>query len=352
MLNDVFAFSLATPMASHKSNKVLIAPLDWGIGHAARCVPIIKEQLALGNEVILASNGRSAAFLKHYFPSLILRTDIPDYRITYPSSGSMVWHFAKDAKRILNVIKAEGKWLDKFIDEEKITHVISDNRYGLSSERISSTFITHQLNIHGAGGVQPLLRFWLKKYISRFDECLVPDYQGEENLSGSLSHGSSYLKNVRYTGPQSRFSSSPLLWRGVRGEVQFDYLAIISGPEPQRSLLQLRLLQTLKELKKPAAMLCGLPEGMNEKKDENVLLISHADDERFVQLINESKHIICRSGYSTLMDLQALNRKALLIPTPGQTEQEYLAQRFKERFGFGVLKQKEITAQNILKEVR
>lgn len=333
-------------LQSHRE-KILIAPLDWGIGHAARCVPIIKEQLALGNEVILASNGKSAAFLKHCFPSLILRTDIPDYKITYPSSGSMVWHFAKDAKRILNVIKAEGKWLDNFIDEEKITHVISDNRYGLSSERIHSTFITHQLNIHGAGIAQPLLRHWLKKYISRFDECFVPDYEGEENLSGSLSHGHSYLKNVRFIGPQSRFSTT-----SSSNSFRFDYLVIISGPEPQRSLLHKRLLQILKELKKPAVMLCGLPDGMNEKQDENVLLISHADDERFVQLINQSKHIICRSGYSTLMDLHALKRKALLIPTPGQTEQEYLAQRFKERFGFGVLKQKDITAQNILKEVR
>lgn len=319
--------------------------MDWGIGHAARCVPIIKEQLALGHEVILASNGRSASFLKHYFPALTLRTDIPDYKITYPSSGNMVWHFAKDARRILSVIKAEGKWLDKFIDEEMITHVISDNRYGLSSKRIQSTFITHQLNIHVARITQPLLRFWLKKYISCFDECLVPDYEGEENLSGNLSHGYSYLKNVRFIGPQSRFSIAP-----SRNSFQFDYLAIISGPEPQRSLLQLRLLQTLKELKKPAVMLCGLPEGMNEKQDENVLLISHADDERFVKLVNASKHIICRSGYSTLMDLHVLNLKALLIPTPGQTEQEYLAQRFKERFGFGVLKQKDVNSQNILDE--
>jgi len=298
-------------------------------------------------EEVPLSNGRSAAFLKHYFPSLILRTDIPDYNITYPSSGSMVWHFAKDAKRILSVIKAERKWLDKFIDEEKITHVFSDNRYGLSSERIHSIFITHQLSIHGVGVVQPLIRFWLKKYISRFDECLVPDYEGEENLSGSLSHGYSYLNNVRFIGPQSRFSAE-----SSSRSFQFDYLAIISGPEPQRSLLQKSLLQVLKELKKPAAMLCGLPNGINEIRDDNVLLISHANDERFVQLINQSKHIICRSGYSTLMDLHALKRKALLIPTPGQTEQEYLAQRFKERFGFGVLKQKDITAQNILKEVR
>ncbi len=332
-------------MATRKTNKVLIAPLDWGIGHAARCVPIIKEQLKLGNEVILASNGRSAAFLRSYFPSLLLRTDIPDYNITYPSSGNMVWHFAKDAQRILSVIKAEGKWLDNFIDEENITHVISDNRYGLSSKRIHSAFITHQLNIRGAGIAQPLLRFWLKKYISRFDECLVPDYEGEESLSGSLSHGYSYLNNVRYIGPQSRFSTT-----SFGNNFRFDYLAIISGPEPQRSLLHRYLLQALKELKKPAAMLCGLPDGMNEKQDENVLLISHANDERFVQLVNDSKHIICRSGYSTLMDLHALNRKALLIPTPGQTEQEYLAQRFKDRFGFGVLKQRDINSQNILDE--
>jgi len=334
-------------MSVNSINKVLIAPLDWGIGHAARCVPLIKQQLDKGNEVILASNGRSAAFLKNYFPSLQIRTDIPDYRITYPSSGKMVWHFSKDARRILSVIKAEEKWLDQFIDEEKITHVISDNRYGLFSKRIYSTFITHQLHIQGAGIAQPLLRFWLKKYVSRFNECLVPDYEGEENLTGKLSHGYSFLKNLRFVGPQSRFSEVISI-----SNVQYEYFAIISGPEPQRSLLHAKLLQAFKELNIPAAMLCGLPEGMNEEQDENVLLISHADDQRFIQLLNQSKHVVCRSGYSTLMDLLALKRKALLIPTPGQTEQEYLALRFKEQFGFGVLKQNDISAQNLLKGFR
>ncbi len=325
------------------SNRVLIAPLDWGIGHAARCVPLIQEQLAAGNEVILASNGRSAEFLRNYFSHLQLRTDIPDYNITYPISANMAWHFAKDAMRILNVIKAEGKWLDKIIDEEKITHVVSDNRYGLSSKKIHSTFITHQLNIHGAGIAQPLLRFWLKKYIARFDACLIPDFEGEDNLSGSLSHGYSYLKNVRFIGPQSRFS-----YAESSRDFQLEYLAIISGPEPQRTRLQQSLMILLKELKKPAAILCGLPEGMNERQDENVLLIPHTNDPRFVELVNTSKHIICRSGYSTLMDLYALRRKALLIPTPGQTEQEYLAQRFETCFGFGKLDQTKLSLTELL----
>lgn len=338
-------------MLKSSAEKVLIAPLDWGLGHATRCVPIIRKELKQGNEVILASNGNSVAFLKDYFPELTVRTDIPDYNIRYSASANMIWHFARDYRRILKVIKDENNWLNRIIDEEKITRVISDNRYGLSSKKVHSTFITHQLYIQSVAAVQPLLRYWLKKYISRFDDCMIPDYEGKENLSGKLSHGKSYLNHLRYIGPLSRFDNLAENLIPVGVETSYTFLGIISGPEPQRSILQEKILNALKESGEPSVLLCGLPDGKKESIEGNVRLISHADDEQFVRLLNVSQHVICRPGYSTLMDLHTLKKKALLIPTPGQTEQEYLTMRFEKHFGFKSLKQSEISLQNIQKKI-
>jgi uncharacterized protein (TIGR00661 family) len=325
-----------------KKEKVLIAPLDWGLGHATRCVPIIQSEVAKGHEVVLASNGRSADFLASYFPDLELLHDIPDYAITYPANGGMVSHFAKDAFRLLKVIKSENEWLKEKIEEYSFTHVISDNRYGLYSSLARCTLITHQLTIQCPWWSQPFTKLALKRYVERFDECWVPDYQGEKSLAGELSQSNAFGQ-LKYIGPQSRFKKAvPHI------EPTYDVLAIISGPEPLRSGLQNQLLQILKEIGKPAVMLCGLPNGASEMVDENVRIITHTSDEQFIDLVSRSKHIICRSGYSTLMDLHVMNRKALLISTPGQTEQEYLAHRFQQHFGFMSLNQSALTTENVL----
>lgn len=312
------------------------------MGHATRCVPIIQSELAKGHEVLLASNGRSADFLSGYFPHIEVWRDIPDYAVTYPADGNMAYHFAKDAWRILRVIKEEHEWLAKKIDEHAIQRVISDNRYGLSSSKACCTFITHQLHIQGPWWSRPWTKLALKYFIQGFDECWVPDYQGERSLAGELSQpiSSSVLK---YIGPLSRFKGAAAC-KPTDNEV----LVLISGPEPLRSCLQKQLLHVLKELGKPSVMLCGLPNGESEMVDGNVRILSHTSDEHFIDLVSRSRYIICRPGYSTLMDLHVLNRKALLIPTPGQTEQEYLAHRFQQCFGFTVLNQSSLTTDNVL----
>jgi uncharacterized protein (TIGR00661 family) len=325
-----------------KKRKVLIAPLDWGLGHATRCVPIIQSELEKGHEVVLASNGRSADFLASQFPKLELLNDIPDYAVTYPANGSMARHFAKDAFRLLKVIKSENEWLKKKIEEYAFTHVISDNRYGLYSSHAHCTLITHQLNIRGPWWSRPFTSLAMKRYVDRFDECWIPDYQGDKSLAGELSQSNSFA-HLKYIGPQSRFKNDvPCI------EPTYEVLAIISGPEPLRSVLQNQLLQVLKEIGKPSVMLCGLPNGAAEIIDGNVRMLSHAEDEEFVGLVARSRYIVCRSGYSTLMDLYVMNRKALLIPTPGQTEQEYLAHRFQQRFGFTTLSQSLLNTENVL----
>ncbi|MFN5621009.1 MAG: glycosyltransferase, partial [Flavobacteriales bacterium] len=299
---------------------IWVAPLDWGLGHATRCVPLINRLLAEGHHVYLASNGRSARWLANYFPKLEVHTDIPDYAVTYPISGSMQFHFLKESPRLLRVIRAEHDWLAQFAERHAIDEVYSDNRYGLYHERIPCFIITHQLFIRAPWYARRLLYWMTHHYIQRFDQCLVPDYEGAVNLSGELSHGRGVPQNVRYIGPQSRFSE-------VFAEENvpcYDVVALISGPEPTRSEFQRQLLHRLLGSQRSALMVCGTPDESFDRQEGNVRLVSHLPDAQLAGVLKSAGHIICRPGYSTIMDLHVLGCKAEFIPTPGQTEQEYL----------------------------
>lgn len=324
------------------AKKILIVPLDWGLGHATRCIPLIRQQLLAGHEVVLAANGASAALLQLHFPQLSFLPNLPAYDIQYPANGSMAWAMVRQIPSILRTIKAENNWLSEAIKSENIEEVISDNRYGLHNQNVHCTFVTHQLFIQAPSGAKPLLNALVRKYVARFDTCLIPDFDGAENLSGALAHGNTSLNHVHYIGPLSRFSEQK-----ANAELDKKYfaLAIISGPEPQRSILQQTITAIFNEWKRPCAVLCGQPQSESQSVKGSIDFFSHAEDAVFASLVHQSEHIICRSGYSTLMDLHALNRSALLIPTPGQTEQEYLAKYHELKGTHHYLPQKALSAE-------
>ena len=302
------------------AQKILVAPLDWGLGHSTRCVPIILQLINEGHEVILAANGVSAAFLRERFPELQLLTDIPAYDITYPDNGRMLWFFLKESGRLQSVIKAENRWLDKKIDELKIDQVYSDNRYGLYSEKVKCHFITHQLFLRAPFYLRRFANLRIKRYVKKYHSCLIPDYGGTQNLSGALSHASGIPKNVRFLGPLSRFTNTNT--ELSQTEFKYSFLAIISGPEPQRSILQEKMEAILKDIDRPSLIVCGQPHKQFEVSKGNLRIVSHLPDAALAEVILNSKTIICRAGYSTIMDLHILKRMAVIIPTPGQTEQD------------------------------
>ncbi len=305
-----------------KSQKILVAPLDWGLGHSTRCVPIILQLLEEGHEVILAANGVSAAFLKSRFPHLTLLTDIPAYDITYPENGRMLWFFLRESGRLQSVIKEEHRWLDQKIDELGLDQVYSDNRYGLYSKKVKCQFITHQLFLRAPRLLRWIANIRIKQYIKKYDACLIPDYGGTQNLSGALSHASGLPANVRYIGPLSRFTVADIA--AFQSNYKYSFLAIISGPEPQRTILQEKLEVILKSIDRPSLIVCGQPDKQFDVSKGNLRIVSHLPDNALAEVILNSKTIICRAGYSTIMDLHLLKRMAVIIPTPGQTEQEYL----------------------------
>ncbi|MCC6600508.1 MAG: glycosyltransferase [Crocinitomicaceae bacterium] len=329
-----------------KKKRVLIAPLDWGLGHATRCVPLIRQKAGEGYEVVLAACGSSADFLSQAFPDLPLHRDIPSYRIHY-SGNSLMWSMVSQLPKIFSAVKKEKRWLEGFVERYHPDEVISDNRYGLYTKRVYCTFITHQLF--------PMVPWWVRygvhrlicHYIRQFDQCLIPDWEDAEmSLSGNLSHGN-IPTNCKFIGPQSRFSTVEKVVKRDGAEEAYRIVALISGPEPQRELLEKKLSELLFQTGIRSLIICGQPGITRNEKIKNIAFVHHLDDASLAGVIRQSELLICRSGYSTIMDIECLEKKALLIPTPGQTEQEYLA-RYLTSKGYSMITQENLSSEILL----
>jgi predicted glycosyltransferase len=302
---------------------VFVAPLDWGLGHATRCIPIINELLKIGCDVIIASEGKQAHLLKLEFPEanhILLK----GYRLSFGKNRQKtVWKLFFQIPKILTAIKQENRWLKAFVKNNKVDIVISDNRYGLYHPNIKSIFITHQLLIKTP--FNKLIDKWLQqvnyRFISRFHECWVPDTENGDGLAGELSHPTT-LPGIptSYLGALSRVNGGATTNRSIK------LLVMLSGPEPQRTLLEKQLYEQLKNLNHSSTIVRGLPDNQEKlnNKDGRIQLYNHLPIIELQSLINNAEIIISRPGYSTIMDLLPIGKKCIFIPTPGQSEQEYL----------------------------
>lgn len=307
--------------------RVLITPLDWGLGHATRCIPVIRELESQGCEVMVAGSGDSLKVLKIEFPSLGYFS-LPGYDPTYPSKGSMVFKMIRQIPHFMEVISAEHHAIEKIAREQMIDFIISDNRYGCWSKCKPSVFITHQSNIlmpQRFGIFQGIVRILIRRLIDRFNVCWIPDFPAGHSLAGDLiSFGKSGLKaKVRYIGWLSRFQN-----RGQADSRKYQLLAVFSGPEPQRTMLEQRIVPQLRASGLRYKIVRGLPSASGPDNDQ---IVNFVGSEALQHLIESSEVIVARSGYSSVMDLNALGSKAIFVPTPGQTEQEYLAQRLMDK---------------------
>ncbi|GAA4740818.1 glycosyltransferase [Flavisolibacter ginsenosidimutans] len=320
------------------SPKILVAPLDWGLGHATRCVPVVRELLRQGCTVLLAGESKQKALLQQEFPHLPF-LELPGYRIEYASSGwGLAAKIVAQIPKLLSAMKDEQEWLKKVVEEEKIDAVISDNRYGLYHADVHAVFVTHQLRIKAPVKLaEDFLQEMAYSYINKFDECWVPDAEGNEVLAGELSHPEELPSiPLRYVGTLSRFGNAQMPENGK------SLLILLSGPEPQRTLLEESLLDELKEYEQPVVLVRGLPGEAGELNvPENVSVYNHLPAAELEEKIRNASLVIARCGYSTVMDLTVLKKRSILIPTPGQTEQEYLAGYLMKRsFAFCVAQKK------------
>ncbi len=324
--------------------RILITPLNWGLGHATRCIPIINELLHQGCEVIIGTDGRALHLLKAEYPSLTI-LELPAYNISY-RTNNMIANIAPQILKVLKVIQKEHQIIQKIVKEYQIDAIISDNRYGCYSKNVYSIFLTHQLNIKIPNQtIENGVAFFNKKLIKRFDACWIPDYEKEEeSLAGILSRNNG-LKNIQYIGTLTRMVYS-------QTKIKRDILVILSGPEPQRTYFEEKVIKQLKELPLKSLIIKGKTETHKKYRvNTNVMIQNFMTAPQLNQAILESKFIITRSGYSTIMDLAVLGTKALFIPTPGQTEQEYLAKYFNKKNIYLTQSQKELDVAKALKTV-
>lgn len=299
----------------------LVCPLNWGLGHATRCIPVIEKLLDHGYKVTLASDGGALSLLRKQFPQLD-SFELPAYDIQYPSKGNMIWKIALQLPKLWRAIQAERLAIHKWITQNPCDLIVSDNRFGCYHPSRTSVYITHQLSIMpplSLAWLRPLGHFLHRPILRKFDQIWIPD-QPEQGLSGWLGHSWSNPK-CHFIGIQSRFAQAkPSEFKSC------DRLYLLSGPEPQRTQLENLILEYAANHKDQNAVLVrGLPHIQEPLNPPGLKSFNHLNSDELSKLILEAKTIICRSGYSTLMDLCRLNAKAILIPTPGQTEQEYLA---------------------------
>lgn len=295
--------------------EILVAPLNWGLGHATRCVPIINFLIKYNYHPIIASDGEALLFLQKEFPTLST-IELPSYNITYSKNLKigLLFQFPK----IVKAIRKEKTLINNLIAENKhIVGIISDNRFGVRSSQVWSVYLTHQIQV--LSGLSTKITSWFhRRMINRFDECWVPD-TAERTFSGKLSETNKLLIPVKFIGILSRFTKQKL-------PIENDILIVLSGIESQRNSLEKKLLEAFKNYVGNVVLVQGkIDDTQTEKHIDGVKVYNYLLSTELANEINKAALVICRSGYSSIMDLSALEKKAFFIPTTYQSEQEYLA---------------------------
>ncbi|MGB8490717.1 MAG: glycosyltransferase [Bacteroidales bacterium] len=325
----------------NKINNILICPLEWGLGHAGRMIALARRLNDRGNRIFVGAGREHQALFRSELPGLSY-IDFPGFRPAYSRYLPQYLYLFLQIPVLLFRIVSEHIALKSIIRDNRIDIVISDNRFGLWNKKIKTVYVTHQ----------PLIPFPVRlkflefagimlhrQAIKRYSLCFIPDLPGELNVSGRLSHGVRLPPNVRFIGILSRFTGSPFAEAAIRPDHPHNTI-ILSGPEPQKGILRARLVSLLKDRKPQTVILEGRPgDPCNHAETGNILSISHLPSAQMNRIISGSDMIIARSGYTSVMELISLNCSALLVPTPGQTEQEYLARYLSEKGWFCTLPQ-------------
>jgi uncharacterized protein (TIGR00661 family) len=335
-----------------RKKRILIAPLDWGLGHATRCIPIINLLQELEAEVIIATNGQALQLLQTEFPNSEFY-ELPAYNIKY--GKNMASSIALQLPKLGSQISREHSLLQKWIEEKNIDAVISDNRFGLWTKKIPCVFITHQVNIIVPGYLALLKKiiFWLNRsFISKYNELWIPDFEGENNLSGKLSHSTSNGRLLRFARNDTHYIGTLSRLHSCNSkEKEYAIAVILSGPEPHRTILEKVITEQLVISQYSSIIIQGKT---GEKKEvqltPGVKTVSYLNGKELNEVMCSSAIIISRSGYSTIMDTAVTGAKAIFIPTPGQTEQEYLAAELKRKELFYYENQKEFLLERSIKE--
>lgn len=306
--------------------KALVAPLDWGLGHATRCAPVVREFLEKGCDVELAVTRGNAAILREMFPDVRQRL-APSYNIVYPKHGyNMAFWLLKNSAHLRAVMRAEHHYAEEMVERHGYDILVSDNRFAFRSRKAKSVYMTHQCRIAFPKMFRMFEAFgaaWHASVMSRFDEVWVPDIPEFPGYAGSLSHVERCPRPLKFVGPLSRFAMLPLT---QSTEKDLNIVAVVSGVEPARSRFASRLSSVLPQIPGKHVVILGKPaSSLKTWTAGNVTFYNHLPTQEFADVISRAGWVISRGGYSTVMDMAVLGAKCIFVPTPGQYEQVVLA---------------------------
>lgn len=333
------------------SENILICPLQWGLGHTTRCIAVAYQLKLAGCNVHFACSPKQRNWIESELNGSHV-ISFWSYNIRYTRKNNLMFILLMQLPKLLFGVFREHRELQKLIARYRISTVISDNRYGCYSKKTHNVLMTHQLSPHLPGSLHWLkipLNKVIRHLVSKFDQCWIPDDPGLK-LTGELTSTKIRLKNIHYTGILSRFPYvSP---RPLSAIPKFKWLGVISGPEPQRTMLEKKLFTAFKNTDEHCLLVGGKP-GLNGalKESGKIWMYPHLSSDYLKHALTSTAFIVCRSGYSTIMDLVCLHRTALLIPTPGQTEQEYLADYLSEKGFFEAQSQYQIDLKLAAKQL-
>jgi len=308
-----------TPLKSIKSLRILLSPLNWGLGHVCRTLPIIQTLLDQDNEIIICCDEAQENFYRMYFPELWY---VPHsgYPFRFKGKGNWTLDVLSSFSSLNHHLVEEKRRVQKLVEMFNPDLIISDQRFGFVSKKIKSVVISHQLNLP-VPKWNIIAKFWNRQLLSAFDEVWIPD-TADQKYSGILSDGKHKVK--KFIGISSRFCNNGN--ENNRSKTKrYDFLGIVSGPPPYNAQFLQMLIEKLTHSTAVSAIVAPMSLVKNNSKLKGVTLICSPNHEEFQALMKGSKVVISRSGYSTIMDLVETKNESILIPTPGQAEQLYLA---------------------------
>lgn len=335
--------------------RVLYGLCSWGLGHATRSLPIIRKLIEDGNEVTILTTGPSLELLRMELKDEARYIDFPDYPLPYTEKSKVfLIKFCLYSPRLIQSIINEHRKILKLVERNKFDTIISNHRYGVFHRGTPSFLMTHQLRIIAPRRIR-LIENSFEKFTMHFQKyfrkIMVPDYE-DDGLSGDLAHNLNRvdISNVVYIGILSDFKRMDVA-------CDVDFLFSISGPEPQRQVMEDLIIQQINDVSGNIILSLGRKLNGDKKRirknlNENIRIYGFLPAEQRELIMNRSKFIISRSGYSTLMDIYALGKKAMFIPTPQQTEQEYLAKYHEEKGNFLYVDQDEIALTKDLEKAK
>lgn len=333
---------------TNKKKKVAFGVFDWGLGHATRCKPLAQALLDAGCAVDFIATGRALKVLQEHFGKLCGYHDVPSIVSPYTASQHFVLSFIKNGPKMLESLTEARRLSKAVIEKGGYDLVISDCRYDVYGEEKQSYLINHQLRFAAPMGAETFAEAWLAHRMGKYHKIIVPDYEGKHNLTGRLSHKLAFIKKkrVEYIGHLSHIPKRNCI-------KDIDYLISLTGPEPQRSLLEDMVFKQLHHLEGKICIAGGNPDKAKTNVSSNAVYHPYLGTEEMTDYLNRCKCFISRSGYTSMMELAEVGvSQALLIPTPGQTEQEYLGKLYRKKGYFHSVKQKNLSLRSDLKKAK